>query len=190
MHGVFILGRDINNLWELSGEFGPCELTETSTCFHGAELKLFSSIRPILIRLGPGNLISVDNHSIKPPYLSESIQIFGQTKIYLRVSNHLELFFEPSIGLTIQVDGTQKNELSGLCGNFNNNAGDDMKTSSNIITPKLSSFVSSWAKNDQFLFHQEREERGLSLSKCSNDYFSKCHLLLNLEKCNRLISPV
>ena len=158
MHGTFILARDSGESWEINGEFGPCELAETSTCFHGAELKFYFSLRPISIRVGPGDIIAVDNHSVRPPYISESVKVFGRTKIYIRVS-HLEIVYEPGIGLTVNTDSTWQGQLVGLCGNFNNNAGDDLMTSSNILTPKLSTFVSSWAKNLEFLFQSQVEQR-------------------------------
>ena len=188
-HGTYQLVRDDQSAIQLNAEFGPCELNEHATCFHMAELNIKVGLTPKDVRFGPGRLITVNTQSVMLPLISNDLIIYNaDSKIIVETKLHLKIEFEPAIGIKIYANHVWQNHLSGLCGNYNGQRGDEFMTSLGFVGQKQNVFISSWLIPGKGSFEPSSMSPS-SITHCSKKSFIKCNVILNLMQCSSVLSP-
>ncbi|KAM9301757.1 mucin-5B-like [Gastrophryne carolinensis] len=135
-----------NNTFSVLGELRQCGLTSTETCLKSVSLTLNDGNDFIYIR--PCGSVYVNSLFTQLPVSSASVTIFKPTSFFIIVQTNfglqLEIQLVPTMQLYINLDPAFKNEVCGLCGNFNNIQTDDFRVLSGVIEGTGSSFANSW----------------------------------------------
>ncbi|XP_042191379.1 mucin-19-like [Callorhinchus milii] len=120
----------------------------------------------------------------------DEVIIFQQSSMYLQVATtfglKMQVQITPVLQLYISLSEEAKGSTKGLCGTFNDNAGDDFLTAQGIVEDTAITFVNSWQTQDncpdatlpQPCISSENEKYAKEL--CSNlkdpsGVFSTCH---------------
>lgn len=59
-----------------------------------------------------------------------------------------QVTYSSSQEVTVFIDSRLSNKMCGACGNYNDNAKDDMKTADGEVAMDVSTIVSSWSAGD------------------------------------------
>ncbi|XP_077137734.1 mucin-5B-like [Ranitomeya variabilis] len=184
-----------NNKFSVLGEILTCGLTNTETCLKSVTLSLNDGKDFIYIK--PCGSVYVNSIYTQLPISSASVTIFKPSTFYIIVQTiigiQLQIQLTPTMQIYITIDPSYKNQVSGLCGNYNNIQADDFQVLSGVIEGSGSSFANTWKtqascpnvvssfenpcalsiENEQYATHW------CSMISDTDGPFSKCHSRIN-----------
>ncbi|XP_028967062.1 kielin/chordin-like protein [Galendromus occidentalis] len=145
------------------------------------------------IRLGQMMKVKILSKRIKLPHV-----LFGDAVIY--PENHNVVVKLPKKGITVVWNGDSsvdvsaslnlKGSLCGLCGNYNDNQGDEYTTKQGVIETDVNTFGNSWkvghsqnclqsANRTGCMTKQNRKRNYTVCNKLKGDLFKPCHKYVN-----------
>ncbi|XP_073514028.1 mucin-5AC-like [Phyllobates terribilis] len=135
-----------NSSFSVLGELRMCGLTDTETCLRSVTLIINNG--KDLIYVKPCGSVYVNSLYTQLPISSASVTIFKPSTFFIIVQTtfglQLQIQLVPTMQLYINLDPSYRNEVCGLCGNFNNIQSDDFRVLSGVIEGTGSSFANTW----------------------------------------------
>ncbi|XP_018416844.1 PREDICTED: mucin-5AC-like [Nanorana parkeri] len=135
-----------NSTFSVLGELRKCGLTDTETCLKSVSLSLNDGKDFIYVK--PCGSVYVNSLYTQLPVSSASVTIFKPSSFFIIIQTtfglQLEIQLIPTMQIYINLDPSFKNEVCGLCGNFNNIQADDFRVLSGVIEGTGSSFANTW----------------------------------------------
>ncbi|CAJ0932973.1 unnamed protein product [Ranitomeya imitator] len=135
-----------SNKFSVLGEILTCGLTNTETCLKSVTLSLNDGKDFIYIK--PCGSVYVNSIYTQLPISSASVTIFKPSTFYIivqtKIGIQLQVQLTPTMQIYITIDPSYKNQVSGLCGNYNSIQADDFQVLSGVIEGSGSSFANTW----------------------------------------------
>ncbi|KAM4523928.1 mucin-19-like [Fundulus diaphanus] len=173
---TYIASQGLN--WTIKIEF-----SQTEASLKAVYVQLFQEMYTFTL-----GKVKVGDREITELYESDSVLIFWQSSMYIQVHTTIGLKLQvqvfPEIQLSITPPNQLNDQISGLCGNRNNDTTDDFTTSSGIIESSAKLFALSWSlgdcpqnipnpciNTDNEIFADEK----CSVLNDPNGIFAKCH---------------
>ncbi|TTN17667.1 Kielin/chordin-like protein [Bagarius yarrelli] len=155
-------------------------------------------VRDVVVQLLQDWVVKVDHQTVTLPFLKEPY-IYLERKsstVLLNTNVGMKVLWNGRSHLELSVPGTYKEQMCGLCGNFNNYPQDDMRLRNGQITSSEATFGNSWKvagvnSSSQCLDARNIDpckEAGYSFKKLAN---ARCAVLKSamFEPCHRVVSP-
>ncbi|KAL4659485.1 kielin/chordin-like protein [Arapaima gigas] len=156
-------------------------------------------IGDVVVQLLQDWVVTVDYQTVDLPFLKEPyIYIERKTNtILLNTNIGVKVMWNGKSHLEVSVPGTYKNNMCGLCGNFNNYPQDDMRIRTGQVVQSEAAFGNSWKVLSDNGMHSECsdaqdvdpcKEAGYSARKTAN---ARCGVLKSevFERCHRVVPP-
>ncbi|XP_036004742.1 mucin-19 [Fundulus heteroclitus] len=173
---TYIASQGLN--WSIKIEF-----SQTEASLKAVYVQLFQEMYTFTL-----GKVKVGDREITELYESDSVLIFWQSSMYIQVHTTFGLKLQvqvfPEILLSITPPKQLNGQISGLCGNRNDDTTDDFTTSSGIIESSAKLFALSWSlgdcpedipnpciNTDNEIFADEK----CSVLNDPNGIFAKCH---------------
>ncbi|KAF5889344.1 kielin/chordin-like protein, partial [Clarias magur] len=156
-------------------------------------------IRDLVIQLLQDWVVKVDHQTVTLPFLKEPYVYLERKSntVLLNTNVGMKVLWNGRSHLEVSVPGTYKEQMCGLCGNFNNFPQDDMRLRNGQITSSEASFGNSWkvgagtdagARCTDARNIDPCKEAGYSFRKTAN---GRCAVLKSavFERCHRVVPP-
>ncbi|XP_068800860.1 mucin-2 [Struthio camelus] len=185
-----------NDSYALLAELSPCGFIDRQTCLKTVVL-LVDHKKNVVVFRSDGSVL-LNEMTVNVPHVSASFSIFKPSSYYLIVQTsfglRLQIQLLPVMQLFATVSPSAKENVEGLCGNFNGIEGDDFKTASGLVEATGSAFANTWKAQSTCTDKLERLEDPCSLSIESASYAEHwCSLLKNPEgpfaRCHLVVDP-
>ncbi|XP_053094270.1 mucin-5AC-like [Pangasianodon hypophthalmus] len=198
-HGdcTYILSEQTNGSeFVVVGDLVRCGLTTTETCLKAVTLAL--SAGRTVFNIQPDGKVFLNRIYSQLPLSTAGVNIFRPTSFYIIVQTsfglQMEIQLVPIMQVYITVDVTHKQQLLGLCGNFNDIQIDDFTTMSGSREGTGVGFANSWRTRANCPEVKNTFENPCSLSVENEKYAQKwCSLLSDpngvFAPCHSEISP-
>ncbi|XP_076880262.1 mucin-5B-like [Brachyhypopomus gauderio] len=198
-HGdcTYILAKQTNGTeFTVVGDLVRCGLTDTETCLKGVTLALSSGIT--VFNILPDGKVFVNRIFSQLPISTAGVNVFRPTTFYIIVQTSFGLQIEiqliPVMQVYITVDVTHKQNVMGLCGNYNNIQSDDFTTMCGSREGTGVGFANSWRTRANCPEVKNTFENPCSLSLENEKYAQLwCSLLTDpngvFAPCHSEISP-
>uniref|UniRef100_A0A3Q3BGP5 VWFD domain-containing protein n=1 Tax=Kryptolebias marmoratus TaxID=37003 RepID=A0A3Q3BGP5_KRYMA len=196
-HGecLYVLTKASNGAFSVLGDFAKCESSDKSTCLSAVTLLQNHTVNTSLLCFSipsPVKTQCLPKSSIFLPLADEFI-IFSPSSFFIMLHTSfgfdLEIQFVPIMQLFIKASVSLKGSLMGLCGDFDDNALNDFRTTYGLIEGTAATFCNTWKTksscpdvtnilSDPCSSSIDREK--YAKSWCSiltdpNGVFSRCH---------------
>uniref|UniRef100_A0A1I8MML0 Hemocytin n=2 Tax=Musca domestica TaxID=7370 RepID=A0A1I8MML0_MUSDO len=172
------------------------------TCSKSVEIALTGSVQDTLILSSDASYLDIPNKStinkIRDTINAKAHGAFNVYKagVFVVVEVlplHLQIKWDEGTRVYVKLGNEWKNKVSGLCGNYNDNAMDDMQTPSQALETSPLTFGHSWKVQqycamptipiDACKQHPERETWAqLKCGILKSDHFKECHGEVPVEK--------
>ncbi|KAI5101917.1 mucin-5B, partial [Silurus meridionalis] len=178
------------------GDLVRCGLTTTETCLKAVTLAL--SAGNTVFNILPDGKVFLNRIYSQLPLSTAGVNVFRPTTFYIVVQTsfglQLEIQLVPIMQVYITVDVSHKQNLLGLCGNFNDVQSDDFTTMSGSREGTGVGFGNSWRTRASCPEMKNTFENPCSLSVENEKYAQKwCSLLSDpngvFASCHAEISP-
>ncbi|XP_053491462.1 mucin-5AC [Ictalurus furcatus] len=198
-HGdcTYILAEQTNGAeFVVVGDLVRCGLTTTETCLKAVTLAL--SAGSTVFNIQPDGKVFLNRIYSQLPVSTAGVNIFRPTTFYIIVQTsfglQMEIQLVPIMQVYITVDVTHKQNLLGLCGNFNGIQIDDFTTMSGSREGTGVGFGNSWRTRATCPEVKNTFENPCSLSVENEKYAQKwCSMLSDpngvFASCHSEISP-
>ncbi|KAM4723121.1 mucin-5AC-like [Rhinophrynus dorsalis] len=136
----------LDSRFSVLGELLKCGQTDTETCLRSITLLLEDG--KDFINIQPCGSIYVNSVFTQLPISSASVTIFKPSTFFIivlaQVGVQLQIQLVPTMQVYIYLEPSYKNQVCGLCGNFNNMQADDFRVLSGVTEGTASSFGNTW----------------------------------------------
>ncbi|XP_078538899.1 mucin-5B-like [Lissotriton helveticus] len=141
---VISKSNDLAESYAVLGELYQCGESSTVTCLKNVLLVLKYKV----VKVCFCGTVYVNDAIVELPFFDAEIIIFKTSTDYITVQSTLQIQMDiqlkPAMQLFLSVDSSYQEQLSGLCGNFNNQQADDLLTASGVVEDSASAFANSW----------------------------------------------
>ncbi|XP_075692908.1 otogelin [Rhinoderma darwinii] len=175
------------------------------SCVQSVNIVVHQDQRKQVILTQSGDIFIYDQYKINLPYIDDVFEIrqFSSVFVQVRTALGLQLLYDrEGLRLYLQVDGRWKENTTGLCGTFNDNAQDDFLSPAGVPESSPQLFGNSWKTSsacgmehwppplDPCDVHlQAASYAAESCSIVSRELFAPCHPYLSpvsfYEQCRR-----
>uniref|UniRef100_A0A1I8Q8K8 Hemocytin n=1 Tax=Stomoxys calcitrans TaxID=35570 RepID=A0A1I8Q8K8_STOCA len=172
------------------------------TCSKSVEISLTGSVQDTLILAGDASYLDDPSKSIMNKIRDTvNTKAHGAFHVYKAgvfvvvevLPLHLQIKWDEGTRVYVKLGNEWKNKVSGLCGNYNDNAMDDMKTPTQALETSALTFGHSWKVQqycamptvpiDACKEHPERETWAqLKCGILKSNHFKDCHAEVPVEK--------
>ncbi|XP_045069425.1 mucin-5AC-like [Coregonus clupeaformis] len=180
----YVLTKDCDGMqFTVLGDVVQCGLSDSETCLKVVTLSL--SEGATVINIQPNGKAFVNGIYSQLPFSAAGVTIFRASSFFIIVQTtfglQLEIQLSPIMQVYIAASTVWKQRTCGLCGNFNNNQGDDFKVLSGVTEGTAISFANTWKTR-------------ASCPDIKSSFESPCSLSLDNEKyaqhwCSQLADP-
>ncbi|KAM4723120.1 mucin-5AC-like [Rhinophrynus dorsalis] len=136
----------LDSRFSVLGELLKCGQTDTETCLRSITLLLEDGKE--LINIKPCGSVYVNSVFTQLPISSASVTIFKPSTFFIivqaQVGVQLQIQLVPTMQVYIYLEPSYKNQVCGLCGNYNNMQADDFRVLSGVTEGTASSFGNTW----------------------------------------------
>ncbi|XP_037834157.1 mucin-2 isoform X8 [Kryptolebias marmoratus] len=190
-HGecLYVLTKASNGAFSVLGDFAKCESSDKSTCLSAVTLLQNHT----MIEVKADGKIFYNKVVCQLPLFLDEFIIFSPSSFFIMLHTSfgfdLEIQFVPIMQLFIKASVSLKGSLMGLCGDFDDNALNDFRTTYGLIEGTAATFCNTWKTksscpdvtnilSDPCSSSIDREK--YAKSWCSiltdpNGVFSRCH---------------
>ncbi|KAM4734669.1 mucin-2-like [Anableps anableps] len=141
----YVLSKDENSAFTVLGDFDKCERSDKSTCLSAVTL-LYQN--HTMIEVKDKNEVLYNQRAFELPVFLDDIKIFRPSTFFIVIHTSfgldLEIQLVPIMQLYIRAAVSLKSKVLGLCGDFNDNSGDDFKTTSGLPERTPVAFANTW----------------------------------------------
>jgi len=172
-----------------------CDMTK-GVCPKAVTLQVGSGVSARVFRLLPHE-VYLSDVSIKLPYKHDGVTIrVIDNIIHVVTSVGVNLLWNPSSTLEVQLSSKLRGQVAGLCGNFNGNEEDDSLTIEGDNVKDVAQFVESWKTTAQCVSKVDPQTptqfKSCSVNSKNEEYAKEvCSVLTTgaLKGCNALVDP-
>ncbi|XP_038855686.1 uncharacterized protein LOC120052695 [Salvelinus namaycush] len=180
----YVLTKDCDGMqFTVLGDLVQCGLSDSETCLKAVTLSL--SEGATVINIQPNGKAFVNGIYSQLPFSVAGVTIFRASSFFIIVQTtfglQLEIQLSPIMQVYIAASTVWQQRTCGLCGNFNNNQGDDFKVLSGVTEGTAIGFANTWKTR-------------ASCPDIKSSFESPCSLSLDNEKyaqhwCSQLADP-
>ncbi|XP_070985515.1 mucin-5B-like [Oncorhynchus clarkii lewisi] len=180
----YVLTKDCDGMqFTVLGDLVQCGLSDSETCLKAVTLSL--SEGATVINIQPNGKAFVNGIYSQLPFSAAGVTIFRASSFFIIVQTtfglQLEIQLSPIMQVYIAASIVWQQRTCGLCGNFNNNQGDDFKVLSGVTEGTAIGFANTWKTR-------------ASCPDVKSSFESPCSLSLDNEKyaqhwCSQLADP-
>nr|XP_046205168.1 mucin-5AC-like [Oncorhynchus gorbuscha] len=180
----YVLTKDCDGMqFTVLGDLVQCGLSDSETCLKAVTLSL--SEGATVINMQPNGKAFVNGIYSQLPFSAAGVTIFRASSFFVIVQTtfglQLEIQLSPIMQVYIAASTVWQQRTCGLCGNFNNNQGDDFKVLSGVTEGTAIGFANTWKTR-------------ASCPDIKSSFESPCSLSLDNEKyaqhwCSQLADP-
>uniref|UniRef100_A0AAZ3PZZ0 VWFD domain-containing protein n=1 Tax=Oncorhynchus tshawytscha TaxID=74940 RepID=A0AAZ3PZZ0_ONCTS len=180
----YVLTKDCDGMqFTVLGDLVQCGLSDSETCLKAVILSL--SEGATVINIQPNGKAFVNGIYSQLPFSVAGVTIFRASSFFIIVQTtfglQLEIQLSPIMQVYIAASTVWQQRTCGLCGNFNNNQGDDFKVLSGVTEGTAIGFANTWKTR-------------ASCPDIKSSFESPCSLSLDNEKyaqhwCSQLADP-
>nr|XP_046204828.1 mucin-2-like [Oncorhynchus gorbuscha] len=180
----YVLTKDCDGMqFTVLGDLVQCGLSDSETCLKAVTLSL--SEGATVINIQPNGKAFVNGIYSQLPLSAAGVTIFRASSFFVIVQTtfglQLEIQLSPIMQVYIAASTVWQQRTCGLCGNFNNNQGDDFKVLSGVTEGTAIGFANTWKTR-------------ASCPDIKSSFESPCSLSLDNEKyaqhwCSQLADP-
>ncbi|XP_031686923.1 mucin-5AC [Oncorhynchus kisutch] len=180
----YVLTKDCDGMqFTVLGDLVQCGLSDSETCLKAVTLSL--SEGATVINIQPNGKAFVNGIYSQLPFSAAGVTIFRASSFFIIVQTtfglQLEIQLSPIMQVYIAASTVWQQRTCGLCGNFNNNQGDDFKVLSGVTEGTAIGFANTWKTR-------------ASCPDIKSSFESPCSLSLDNEKyaqhwCSQLADP-
>ncbi|XP_070985513.1 mucin-2-like [Oncorhynchus clarkii lewisi] len=180
----YVLTKDCDGMqFTVLGDLVQCGLSDSETCLKAVTLSL--SEGATVINIQPNGKAFVNGIYSQLPFSAAGVTIFRASSFFIIVQTtfglQLEIQLSPIMQVYIAASTVWQQRTCGLCGNFNNNQGDDFKVLSGVTEGTAIGFANTWKTR-------------ASCPDVKSSFESPCSLSLDNEKyaqhwCSQLADP-
>ena len=140
--------------------------------------------------------IRLNGKRIKAPYLAYPVLDIRGDKRYVKVYTNIgvTITWDGDSYLSVSLSDIHRNQISGLCGNFNGNPSDDLSLSEGrVVSPKA--FAAEWLVNKDPSCHQMYKAAYLPRNRCRGFKLRYAHKICRifrdrkLRACHTRVNP-
>ncbi|XP_069480092.1 mucin-5B-like [Ambystoma mexicanum] len=145
-HGncLYIISMSNDEYFTILGELSQCGVSSTVTCLNTVTLALKYKV----IKVCHCGSVYVNGDLVQLPFSDADLLIFKSSTDFISVQSTLQLQMDiqltPTMQLFLSLDSGYKGQVSGLCGNFNDLQGDDLRTATGVVENSPAAFANSW----------------------------------------------
>ncbi|KAM9422544.1 mucin-2-like [Salvelinus alpinus] len=193
----YVLTKDCDGMqFTVLGDLVQCGLSDSETCLKAVTLSL--SEGATVINIQPNGKAFVNGIYSQLPFSAAGVTIFRASSFFIIVQTtfglQLEIQLSPIMQVYIAASTVWQQRTCGLCGNFNNNQGDDFKVLSGVTEGTAIGFANTWKTRASCPDIKSSFESPCSLSLDNEKYAQHwCSQLADPEglfaKCHTAISP-
>uniref|UniRef100_A0A8C7TYM1 Mucin-5AC n=1 Tax=Oncorhynchus mykiss TaxID=8022 RepID=A0A8C7TYM1_ONCMY len=188
----YVLTKDCDGMqFTVLGDLVQCGLSDSETCLKAVTLSLsegatvtlsFNTDTYIFLNI---IILNLTHSFLFPLFLIAGVTIFRASSFFIIVQTtfglQLEIQLSPIMQVYIAASTVWQQRTCGLCGNFNNNQGDDFKVLSGVTEGTAIGFANTWKTR-------------ASCPDVKSSFESPCSLSLDNEKyaqhwCSQLADP-
>uniref|UniRef100_A0A8C5MCI6 von Willebrand factor n=1 Tax=Leptobrachium leishanense TaxID=445787 RepID=A0A8C5MCI6_9ANUR len=190
----YLLAKDtVDNSFSVVIESVQCADDPDAVCIRSASLRL-QDLQNITIRLKHGGLVSLDGQDVLLPLLQGPLRIQTTVMSSVRLSykDDLQIDWDGHGKLMVKVSSVFSDCISGLCGNYNGNQGDDFLTPSGLVETSVEDFGNSWKLSGDCIDVVKQDTDPCSLNPKRVRYAEDvCSLIMTstFEPCHAAVNP-
>ncbi|XP_041445532.1 LOW QUALITY PROTEIN: mucin-5AC [Xenopus laevis] len=143
---TYVLTKARDNQFSVLAELANCELKSYTTCLKS--IAIYLDYGNYTINIQSTGSIDVNGIFTQIPMSSASVTIFQPSSFFIiveaAVGFQVEIQLVPIMQVYIYIQPNWRDQLSGLCGDYNNVQLDDFKVLSGVIEGAASSFGNTW----------------------------------------------
>uniref|UniRef100_A0A8C9X9K9 VWFD domain-containing protein n=1 Tax=Sander lucioperca TaxID=283035 RepID=A0A8C9X9K9_SANLU len=137
----YVLSKETNGTFSVLGDLSTCKRSDKSTCLTAVTLLLpkymFAQIKTV-------SLFNVKMFS----FPADDITIFKPSTFFIVIHTNygldLEIQLSPIMQIYIKASVSNKGQLMGICGDFNDVQADDFRTTNGLTEGTAGTFVNTW----------------------------------------------
>ncbi|KAM4748779.1 von Willebrand factor [Rhinophrynus dorsalis] len=145
----YLFAKDtMDNSFSATIETVQCADDADAVCTRSASVRL-QDMQNVTIKLKHGGGVSLDGQDILLPLIQGPLRIQTTvlSSVRLTYKDDLQIDWDGHGKLLIKLSPIYSGLISGLCGNYNGNQGDDFLTPSGLIETSVEDFGNSWKLN-------------------------------------------
>ncbi|KAM3608784.1 uncharacterized protein V6R79_004601 [Siganus canaliculatus] len=140
----YVLTKETNDTFSVLVDLEKCEKAHSSTCLSAVSLLL--PMQMVVVKAN-GQVLYNKVTSQLPLFLNEAT-VFSPSTFFIVIHTifglQLEIQLTPIMQVYIKASVSNKRQLSGLCGDFNDVEADDFRTSNGLIEGTAWTFANAW----------------------------------------------
>ncbi|KAM4554461.1 uncharacterized protein V3H82_018687, partial [Fundulus diaphanus] len=195
----YVLSKENYSTFTVLGDFDKCEKSDKSTCLSAVTL-LYQNQTTIEVK--DNGVVVYNQQEFKLPLFLDDIKIFRPSTFFIIIHTSfgldLEIQLVPIMQLYIRAGVSLKGNVMGLCGDFNDNSGDDFTTTSGLLERTAVALANTWRAKPRLICPDVKTDLAdpcsLSIEKekyaktwCSqltstNSIFAACHSKIDPEE--------
>ncbi|XP_074533351.1 mucin-2-like [Halichoeres trimaculatus] len=146
-HGdcAYVLSKATSGSFSVLGELSKCIKSTRSTCLTAVTLLLSNQM---LLEVNVHGKVSFNKFNTQLPFITDDFIVFKPSMSYIIISTrydlNIEIQIEPIMQVHIISGVSNKGNLKGLCGNFNDMEADDFKATNGMIEGTAALYADSW----------------------------------------------
>ncbi|XP_050929287.1 mucin-5B [Lates calcarifer] len=141
----YLLSKVMNGTFIVLGDLVKCEKSDKSTCLSAVTL-LLAKEKMIVIKAN--GQVFLNKQISQLPLFMDDITAFSPSTFFIVIHTtyglDLEIQLTPIMQVYIKASVSNKGELSGLCGDFNDVEADDFRTTNGLIEGTAGTFANTW----------------------------------------------
>ncbi|XP_034734967.1 mucin-2-like [Etheostoma cragini] len=195
-HGdcTYVLSKETNGTFSILGDLAKCKRSDKSTCLTAVTLLL---PKHMMIVVEASGQVLYNKLTTQLPLFMDDITIFKPSTFFIVIHTNygldLEIQLSPIMQIYIKASVSNKGQLTGICGDFNDVQADDFRTTNGLTEGTAGTFVNTWKTRtscsdvtnilgDPCLLSVDNEKYAKHWCALLSDpkgMFAKCHSVIN-----------
>ncbi|XP_078112357.1 LOW QUALITY PROTEIN: mucin-5B-like [Sander vitreus] len=141
----YVLSKETNGTFSVLGDLATCKRSDKSTCLTAVTLRL---PKYMMIVVEASGQVLYNKLITQLPLFMDDITIFKPSTFFIVIHTNygldLEIQLSPIMQIYIKASVSNKGQLMGICGDFNDVQADDFRTTNGLTEGTAGTFVNTW----------------------------------------------
>ncbi|XP_035859059.1 mucin-5B-like [Sander lucioperca] len=141
----YVLSKETNGTFSVLGDLSTCKRSDKSTCLTAVTLLL---PKYMMIVVEASGHVLYNKLITQLPLFMDDITIFKPSTFFIVIHTNygldLEIQLSPIMQIYIKASVSNKGQLMGICGDFNDVQADDFRTTNGLTEGTAGTFVNTW----------------------------------------------